>query len=228
MKEAKTQQEFDELSKLGEWFYVTSGDWVAMGSSHVVAMGSSHVVARDSSHVVAWDSSHVVARDSSHVVAWDSSHVEAYSPYVSIHAKSSTALLSGGYIVGNKPLTPDKWLRACGISIKRGKAILFKSLKEDWTTQNNVSYKLGETTIAPDWDASFDGECGKGLHFSPTVAQARTFRDAGLFIACEVAVKDMAILPAFAQYPDKIRARACKVLYQVNEKGVKVVSMAIS
>ena len=246
MKEAKTQQEFEELSKLGEWFYVTSGSWVANGSSHVVARdsshveawGSSHVVARGSSHVVAWGSSHVEAFGSSHVEANGSSHVEAFgsshveangsshveahSPYVSIIAKSPIALLSGGYIVGNKPLTPREWLSACSVPIKRGKVTLFKSLKEDWTTQNGVSFKVGEITAAPDWDATFTEECGKGLHFSPTVAQAKSFRDNGTFIACEVAVKDIAGLPAFAAYPDKIRARACKVLYQVNREGEKI------
>ncbi len=45
MREAKTQQEFEELSKLGEWFYVTSGNWVAWGQSHVEAREQSHVVA---------------------------------------------------------------------------------------------------------------------------------------------------------------------------------------
>jgi len=317
MKEAKTQQEFKELSNLGEWFYVTQGKWAARGSSHVVAWGSSHVVARgnsrvvaresshveawensrvvaressyveawENSHVEAWESSHVVARESSYVEAWESSHVEAWgdshvvargssyveawgsshveawgsshvvargnsrvvaressyveawesshveawersyveghSPYTTILAKSAAALLSGGYILGNKILTSKEWLCACSIPIKKGKVVLFKSLNKDWTTLHGVSYKVGEVTIAPDWDASFGSECGRGLHFSPTVAQAKIFREDGIFVACEVAIKDMASLPAFAQYPDKIRARACKVLYQVNDESKK-------
>ncbi len=198
MKEAKTQQEFEELSKSGEWFYVTSGRWMARGQSYVVAREQSHVVAREQSSVV------------------------ATSPHVSILAKSKDALLSGGYILGNKPLTALEWLNACSVTKKRGKVILYKSLNEDWTTRDGVSYKIGQTTIASDWDASYEGECGRGLHFSPTVSQAKSFRDEGLFIACEVAVKDMAGLPAFAQYPDKIRARACKVLYQVDTNGKKI------
>ena len=86
MREATTQQEFAELSKLGDWFYVTSGSWVACGSSHVVA----------------------------------------YSPMVSIVAKSSSSVLEGGRILGNKPLSPSEWLAACSVKIKRGNAILFK------------------------------------------------------------------------------------------------------
>ena len=146
----------------------------------------------------------------------------ATSPHVSILAKSKDALLSGGYILGNKVLTPQEWLCACNIEINKGNVILFKSLYRNWATQNGVTFKVGKITIAPDWDASFDGECGKGLHFSPTVAQTKPFRDDGVFVACEVAVKDIANLPAFAQYPDKIRARACKTLYQVDENGKKI------
>jgi len=42
MLEAKTQKEFDELSKSGEWFYVTSGIWEAWEQSHVEAWEQSH------------------------------------------------------------------------------------------------------------------------------------------------------------------------------------------
>ena len=195
MKEAKTQKEFEELSKLGDWFYVTEGSWQA------------------------WGQAHVVAREQAHVVAWGQAHVEATSPHVSILAKSSTALLSGGYVLGDKTLSAKEWLSACSVKVNRGKVILYKSLSPQWTTQNDTHWEIGQRVIAPDWDINYDGECGRGLHFSPTVAQAKLFRDEKVYIACEVAVKDMASLPAYAQYPDKIRARECKVLYQVNENG---------
>ena len=198
MKEAKTQQAFDKLSKLGEWFLVKSGHWKAQGQAQIEAY------------------------DQAQIEAYGQAKVVATSPYVSILAKSSQAQLFGGCILGNKSLTPVEWLSACNINIRRGKVKLFKSLEKDWTTQKGVSFKVGEVTIAPDWEANSQDECGKGLHFSPTVAQTKLFRDKGIFIACEVAVKDMADLPAFAEYPDKIRARACIVLYQVDEKGQKV------
>ena len=222
MKEAKTQAEFEELSKLGDWFYVTSGRWTAWEQAHVVAREQAHVVARGQAHVEAWGQAHVEAREQAHVEARGQAHVVATSPYVSILAKSKDALLSGGYILGNKPLSALEWLCACGVKVTRGKAVLFKSLNKDWSTKNGVSFKVGKVTAAPDWDASFGGECGKGLHFSPTVAQTKPFRNEGVFIACQVAVKDMAQLPAFAEYPDKIRARACKVLYLVNEDGKRL------
>jgi len=201
-----------------------------MGQSHVVAMEQSHVEAREQSHVVAMGQSHVeamgqshvVAMGQSHVVAMGQSHVVGNSPQVSILAKSAYAVLSGGYILGNKPITAKEWLCACNIKIKRGKVILFKSLKADWSTQSGISYKVGEETIAPDWDASSPDECGKGLHFCPTVAQARTFKDEKVYVACEVALKDIGTLPAFAMYPDKIRAKACKTLYQVDDKGERI------
>lgn len=198
MKEAKTQKEFEELSKLGDWVYVTSGSWMAREQSHVEAWGQSHVV------------------------AWEQSHVVAISPHVSILAKSKDAMLTGGYILGDKVLTAKEWLSACSVKIKNGKVILYKRIGEDWVSQKDVSYKVGEITAAPDWDATSKEECGRGLHFCPTVAQTIRFRDNGIFIACEVDVKDIASLPAFAEYPDKIRARACKVLYQVDEEGNKI------
>ena len=230
MKEAKTQEKFNELSKLGEWFCVKRGYWETLELSHVVARGQSHVEAGEQSHVVAGEQSHVVARGQSHVEARGQSHVEAgeqshvvaISPYVSILAESKDTLLTGGYILGNKVLTAKEWLSACNVTIKSGKVILYKRIDEDWTSQKGVSYTIGGITTAPDWDVTSKDECGKGLHFCPTPAQTNIFRENGIYIACEVFVKDIASLPAFAECPDKIRARACKVLYQVDENGNKL------
>ncbi len=209
---------------------------VARGSSHVEARGSSHVEAWESSHVEAWESSHVEAWGSSHVVAWGSSHVEARgsshveatSPYVTITAKDSRTKIKGGMQIGTTIIPATQWLEKCGVTIDNGYAILFKSTEPDFTTRNGVSFKPGTTHKAPDWeanptiDSNFDGECGKGIHYSPTVAQAKTFRGQNAYIACRVKVSDMADLPAFALYPDKIRAKGGKALYQVDENGDRI------
>ena len=164
-------------------------------------------------------SSHVVARGSSHVVAWGSSHVVANSPYTTITVKSQVSKIQGGIIIGNNVIPAQQWLEKCGVAINRGYAILFKSVNKDFTTRNGVSFKLRTRHEAPDWDATYTGECGKGIHYSPTVAQAKTFRDEGVYVACKVKVSDMADLPAFAEYPDKIRAKGGKALYEVDENG---------
>ena len=194
----------------------------ARDSAHVEAWGSAHVVARDSAHVVARDSAHVVARDSAHVEAWGSAHVEA-GPYVSILQRSSTVSCRGGTRLGHKPLSSTAWLAANGVSASRGFVTLYKRTEpRTYHTCNGVNYVPGRKVVAPDWDRKFGGECGSGLHFCATAKATKRFRDKGVFVACRVAVKDIATLPAFSQYPDKIRARACKVLYECDEDGKKV------
>ncbi len=233
MKEIKTQKELDKFSKEhpNEWCSVGGGgEFVARGRSTVVARDHSTVAARDHSTVVAWDQSTVVARDhstvvawdQSTVVAWDQSTVEAISPYVSILCRSFFAQVSGGVRIGDVPLSPTEWLALCNIQIKRGQVILFKSVKPDLTSQGNFRYTVGKYVSAPDWNAASSEECGKGLHFSPTVAQAKLFRNEGTYIACKVKVSEMANLPAFAAYLDKIRARGCKVLYRCDEQGKRL------
>ncbi len=198
----------------------------ARGSSHVEARGSSHVEAMGSSHVVAWDSSHVEARDSSHVVAWGSSHVEGQSPYATTTIKSEYSKVSGGTIIGNQIIPAKQWLEKCGVKVStRGYCVLYKSVKKDYTTRNGVTFKPNTYHKADDWDAASTDECGKGIHYSPTIAQARQFRDEvdGHYIACRVKVSDMADLPAFAEYPDKIRAKGGYALFEVDkdEKRIK-------
>ena len=68
----------------------------------------------------------------------------------------------------------------------------------------------------------FTNECGQGLHLSPSIQQAISFNDAGVYLACRVKLSDIASLPAFARYPDKIRVRACTPLYRVDKEGNKI------
>jgi hypothetical protein len=185
----------------------------------VVAWGSSHVEARESSHVEARGSSHVVAWGSSHVEAGESSHVEATSPYVTTIIKSNNSKVQGGTIIGYDIIPAIQWLDKCGIKVNKGYAILYKSTHKDFTTQNGISFKPRTKHEAPDWDVNFTSECGKGIHYSPTVAQAKTFRDEGVYVTCRVKVSDMADLPAFAEYPDKIRAKGGYTLYEVDGNG---------
>jgi hypothetical protein len=155
-------------------------------------------------------------------VARESSHVEATSPYANITAKSHDAKLHGGNIIGNKIIPATQWLAKCGVPIKRGYVTLYKSTKIDFTTRNGVSFKPKTYHAATDWNPSFKDECGAGIHYCPTVAQARTFRDDGVYIACKVKVSDLADLPAFAEYPDKIRGKGGYAMYRVDENGKRI------
>ena len=134
-----------------------------------------------------------------------------------------TAKCSGRHI-GDKPLSAKEYLNYCGIEIKNQFVILYKSVKPNFRSfhSDSVTYLLGKETVAPDWDKDETIECGKGLHLSPTIQQAITFNNASNYLACRVKLSDIASLPAFAQYPDKIRVRACKPLYRVDKEGNQI------
>src|SRR3990167_6887752 len=209
----------------------------AWGSSHVVARGSSHVVARGSSHVVARGSSHVVAWGSSHVVAWGSSHVEAWgnvflrlfsalkitasaSVVIMMHGQS-TSITGGKRIKAVAQTTPKLWCEINGVEIKKGCAVVFKGLNDKFTSGHGSIYKPKTTTVAADWDKG-NAECGCGLHFSPTAAATKEFaRGATVFMACAVKFSDMRSPKADDQYPNKIKAKQCKNLYEVDVYGNK-------
>ena len=191
------------------------------GDQFAVLRGNSHAVLWDNSHAVLRDNSHAVLRENSHAVLWGNSHAQCRSPYACGILQSVTAKCIGRH-VGDKPIAPKEWLTAVGIEIKNQFVILYKSVNKDLSSKNGVIYKLKEHCVAPDWDADYKEECGKGLHLCPTVKQAAAFRDEKTYLACRVNIKDIAPLPAFAQYPDKIRVRACVPLYQCDIDGNEV------
>ncbi len=178
---------------------------------------------KDKEYVELKNNSHAELLDSSHAELWGSSHAVCHSPYAIAIIKSPNARCIGNHI-GGKPIKPSEYLKACGISFKNQYAVLYKSVKPDFTDHRTgrIKYKIGKEIIAPDWGKDSQEECGKGLHLSPTVAQAISFNDSNTYLACRVKISDMASLPAFAQYPDKIRVRACVPLYQVNKDGEKI------
>ncbi len=193
-------------------------------NSHADLRGNSHADLRGNSHADLRDNSHAILRDNSHAILRDNSHAQCKSPYACGILKSMTAQCTGRS-VGGQSLTAKEYLQACGIEQKNQYIILFKSVRSKTGASfhsNLIRYIIGKKTIAPDWDAIFTGECGHGLHLCPTIQQAITFNDDGNYLACRVNVKDVASLPAFAQYPDKIRVRACTPLYHVDKDGNKI------
>ena len=204
---------------------------VLLGNSHAELQGSSHAVLWDNSHAVLWDNSHAELRDSSHAVLWGnshavlrgSSHAECRSPYACGILKSNKAKCTGRHI-GDMPISPREYMASCGVPIlDDGSVILYKSVRENGCSfkTSAVKYEIGKQTVAPDWDVNANIECGKGLHLSPTPQQADSF-NYGVLLACSVKLDDIAPLPAFAQYPDKIRVRATVPLYKVDINGKRI------
>jgi len=196
----------------------------ALCSSRVTALDSSQVTALDSSQVRALCSSRVTALDSSQVTALDSSQVTA-SKYVAVTVDPAhCGKVTGGVQIKPPPIkTADEWCDFYGVPVKRGVAILFKAVDDDYSTENarnaEIFYKPGEQPFAKDWDGG-EEECGGGLHFSPTPYHALGFSsDAKHFIACPIKASEIVVhFPA--RYPAKVKApRLCKPCYEVDIDG---------
>jgi hypothetical protein len=192
-------------------------------NSHAVLLGNSHAELLGNSHAELRGNSHAVLLGNSHAVLLENSHAQCRSPYACGILKSITAECIGRSI-GSKPIAASEWLEVCGVEVKNKKVILYKSVTSDFTDHKtrSIKYAIGKITTAPDWDADFKGECGKGLHLCPTIQQCLPFNNSNTYLACQVKVTDIASLPAFAEFPDKIRVRACKPLYQVDKDGNKL------
>ena len=101
-----------------------------------------------------------------------------------------------------------------------GKAILYKRTDANFRTRNDFEYPIGKMVEAPDWDP--DPECGGGLNFCVDPGGCDAFRDGenDKYIACQVNIKDI-VVHAKPQYPDKIKAKKCLVLYECDREGKK-------
>jgi hypothetical protein len=243
--EVKTQAELDKASAAsapGDVIVCLGGTiykpLVVRGSSRVEAWGSSRVVARESSSVEAWESSRVVARESSSVVAWGSSRVEAWGSS-SVVARESSRVVAGRYASVHKMpghlskisggvviVVPDtakmdgaEWCDYYGVTVKRGKATLYKALDDDLSTPNarrvQIIYAVGTKVAAPDWNSR--RECGGGLHSCASPAMAQRYNEgATRYVAIECAVAEIVVID------DKVKAPTAKVLYECDRHGDKI------
>ena len=188
-------------------------------------MGSAHVVAWDSAHVEAWGSAHVVAWGSAHVVAWDSAHVEAWG-FVSVLQQSAGVSCVAGtratLITPDYPESPAEWAAMKSIPVVANELRLWKAVNpngRDFYT-DTVDYLAGDLVVAPDWDPDYSRECGHGLHLADSPEAARSFvadryRDTCRLLEVVVNVEDCRCYPGRPEYPQKLRARACRVIREV-------------
>ena len=200
----------------------------AYGSATVEAYGSATVRAYDSATVRAYGSATVRAYDSATVRAYDSATVRAYgsatvraSKYVAVHRHGDTPKVNGGVLI-QVPACGDlaEFCEYYGIEVKRGKAILYKLVDDDFKSGHGTVYKPGKGASCDDWDAR--PQCGNGLHFSPRPIMARKYSNGSRFVACEVKVADAVVITQGQPPPDKIKAPACKVLYECDVDGTQL------
>ena len=94
-----------------------------------------------------------------------------------------------------------------------------KVYSSDKARHVGLFYKVGQTVAAPDWDGG-KMECGGGLHFSPRPSMTIAFHSgAKRFVACRVKLSDIRKPKKGDQYPQKIKARACDVIGEVDRHG---------
>jgi hypothetical protein len=204
-----------------------SSSVMAYGSSSVRAYGSSSVMASDSSSVRAYGSSSVRASGSSSVMASDSSSVRA-TPHVAIQRHGASATVRGGVLIQIPEITnADEWCSYYGVDVKRGVAILYKAVDDEFCSDyNRFAYRPGTKPQAPDWDGGVQ-ERGGGLHFSPRPVLALEFmRNAKHFVACPVRVKDI-VVHRDASLPQKVKAPGvCRPVYEVTIDGEPIAPAA--
>ncbi len=129
--------------------------------------------------------------------------------------------------------TGADWCEFYGVEIRKGGglnrklagqdvAILFKALGKDFVSSRGTAYEPGSTPEAPDWDGGKE-ECGGGLHFSPHPKMAEEFnRDPAHFVACPVAVSEIAVHPD-GSMPQKVKApRVCAPCWEVDVDGERL------
>ena len=107
------------------------------------------------------------------------------------------------------------WLRAYGLTARRGFVTLYKAVDDNLRSGYQFHYPIGQTVACDDFRPN--RECGNGLHFCPTPDLAtRYFPEASRWLACEVRVKDMIVLD------DKVKAPSARVLYEVSRAADRI------
>ena len=160
-----------------------------------------------------------IIQGSAHVEARESAHVEA-SCCVSVHRHGAMTTVTGGVqIMVPVPRTPTEWCEFYGVAVKKGVAILFKAVRDDYRSAYGLLYAPGTTPEASDWDGGV-AECGGGLHFSFHPTAARVFDDSATrYVACPIALEDIAVHPD-ALYPSKVKARrVARPIWECDAQG---------
>lgn len=217
--ECTTQAQLNALAP-GDIAILHNGRFEARGSAHVEAWDSAHVEAWGSAHVEARGSVHVEARDSAHVEARDSVHVEA-TAYVSVTRHGSGADVRGGVLIQVPDLLDlAAWLDYYGVEHGDGSAVVYKAVDEDFRSSHGGKYQPGASPEAPDWRP--DHDCGGGLHFSATPRMAQRYYTAATrYLACRVPRSETVVVGSSTS-ADKIKSRACWVLYEVTLDGERI------
>jgi hypothetical protein len=198
----------------------------ACGSSTVTACGSSTVTACGSSTVTAYGSSTVTACDSSTVTAYGSSTVTAYGSstvtagsHTAVHLHSGSARIEGGVLIDHTAIdesVPATWASYHGAQTAEGVATVYKAVRADLKSQHGALYTVGSEVSCDDWRDT--DECGNGLHFSPSPAQASSYdEEATRWLECTVKLSDLR--PLTGSSTAKCKTKRAFVVREVDITG---------
>jgi hypothetical protein len=216
----------------------------AYGSSTVTACGSSTVTACDSSTVTACDSSTVTACGSSTVTACDSSTVRAYgsstvtacdsstvtaSSHTAVHLHSGRAHIEGGVLIDHTAIdqsAPATWASYHGAkAVAEDTVAVYKAVRDDLRSAHGALYTIGAEVTCDDWQDT--NECGNGLHFSPSPAQALSYdMQATRFLECTVKLTDLR--PLTQSGTAKCKVPRAQVVREVDIAGRPVETAAVA
>jgi hypothetical protein len=141
---------------------------------------------------------------------------------VVVTRQSANATVKGGVLIDMTTVDltdPVTWCEHVGVTVVDGVATLFKALDADLTAGQEYTptrYEPGDTATAGDWRD--DNQCGHGLHLSPTVSCATTYRcDAARWVRVEVPIADLR--PILGSGAAKCKVRSCGVVAEVDRYG---------
>lgn len=165
-------------------------------------------------------SASVEACGSASVSACDSATVRA-GKYVAIHLHSQRVTHTGGVIIDMTNVDPTRtadWINLAGATVTDGKIRVFKAVNDTLESAQHFAYPIGEHVADTKWHD--DHDCGNGLHFSPSPAQARDhFRAATRFLACDVLLSEVRCIDA-----TKLKAPQAWVISEVDIHGHELVT----
>ena len=190
----------------------------ASGSATVEASDSATVEASGSATVRASDSATVRAFDSATVRAFGSATVEAGS-HTAVHLHSGRATITGGVLIDHTTVdltNTTTWAGYHGCRTDGDHLVAYKAVRDDYRSQRGTTYLPGTTATCDDF-TDVD-ECGGGLHFSPTPAQAKDYdREATRFV--ELRVPTSAVRTITGAGTPKAKAQTVTCVREVDLHG---------
>ena len=150
------------------------------------------------------------------VYAYDNSKVYAYADATTVRASDTVVVRAYGNSKVVDARTPRGWAQFNDLAVVDGTVTLYKALEDDLVSGKDyipTTWPTSGTLTATDWDP--EPRCGGGLHLSPTIEAARSYRPgAPRYLKCTAVLDD--IVPIST---DKCKVATVIVVEEVSREG---------